>query len=205
MSHKEITRDSYQETAERFARNVASLAPMESIQRFVSMLPPNPRIIDIGCGSGRDAKVFSENGVSVVGIDFCQSLIDIAKKTAPLAQFQMMDIETDDFPEASFDGAWASCSLLHIPKKSFSPVLCKIHSCLKENGYFYLTLKKGTGEFVERDLRYGDFEKFWALYEENELKELLQSAKFKIIDCNVVEARFSYQTHPSVRVFCQKD
>ncbi len=50
------------------------------------------------------------------------------------------------FPEASFDGAWSACSLGHSPKIIFPDVLAKIHLLLKEEGYFYLALKKGSGE-----------------------------------------------------------
>ena len=39
MSNKEITKESYQATAEEFARNVANLAPMASIEKFIKLLP----------------------------------------------------------------------------------------------------------------------------------------------------------------------
>ena len=169
MSYKAITRESYKITAEEFANNVADLAPTESIQKFISFLPNHARIIDIGCGSGRDAKIFLEKGISVSGIDFSQNLIDIAKSNAPLADFQIMDIEAITFPEAFFDGAWAACSLCHIPKKILPFVLKNIHSILKPHGYFYLTLEEGVGEGLKEDLRYGHFEKFWSFFEEDEL------------------------------------
>jgi ubiquinone/menaquinone biosynthesis C-methylase UbiE len=205
MSYKEVTRKSYQETAEEFAHNVADLAPLESIERFIKFLPPKAKIIDIGCGSGRDAKRFTEKNVSVVGIDFCMNLLEIAKATAPLAHFQMMDIENISFPAASFEGAWAACSLLHVPKKNFPLVLERIRTILKKNGYFYLTLKKGSGEGLETDLRYGHYDKFWSFYEEDELKKILQTAKFNILDCCTVEKQFAYQTHSNLRIFCQKE
>lgn len=204
MTYKTVTQESYQKTAHEFARKVENLAPLESIEKFIKLLPSHAKIIDIGCGSGRDAKIFSERGLSVLGIDFCQNLIDIAKKHAPLAQFQMMDIETATFPPSSFDGAWACCSLSHISKKNFPSVLATIHSLLKTNGHLYLTLKKGIGEVQEKDLRYGDFEKFWSFYEEKEIKELVQKAHFEILEFSVVEINDKYQTHPSLRLFCKK-
>ncbi len=206
MSYKTATQASYQATAEEFARNVADLAPMESIQKFAGLLPPKAKIIDIGCGSGRDAKIFTEMGLSVLGVDFCENLIDIAKNNAPLAKFEVLDIETATFAPASFDGVWACCSLLHIPKKTLPDVLKKIYSMLKEGGCFYIALKKGSGETLEKDSRYegGDFIKFWSFFEEKELQELLKTAKFKVLDCATVHKEGKYQTHPGVRVFCQK-
>lgn len=206
LSNKEITRESYQATAQQFAHKVADLAPMESIEKFISMLSPKAKIIDLGCGSGRDAKIFTDRGIDALGVDYCASLIEIAKVHAPLAGFQLMDIEAMNFPESSFDGAWAACSLGHIAKSQLPNVLKKIHLLLKENGYFYLTLKKGSGEVLEQDSRYdGDFKKFWSFFEEDELRKLLQSAQFKILDFAMVEKHCQYQTHDSFRVFCQKD
>ncbi len=204
MNHKEITKQSYQATAHEFARNVAELAPISTMERFLKLLSTPARIADLGCGSGRDAKIFTSMGCDVLGIDFCSNLLDIAKVHAPLAQFKLMDIEALDLPHASFDGVWSACSLGHIPKNSFPAVLNNIHSILKENGYFYLSLKQGSGELLEVDSRYeGNIEKFWAYFEEDELKDLLHAAKFKIIEFDLVQKTFAYQTHPAFRIFCQ--
>lgn len=205
MSNKEITKESYQVTAQQFAKNVNDLAPMGSIEKFVKLLPTKANIIDLGSGSGRDAKIFSSMGVDVLGIDYCSNLINISKAHAPLANFELMDIETMDFPASSFDGVWSACTLAHISKEKFPDVLKKINFILKEHGYFYLALKKGSGEILEHDSRYvGDVKKFWAFYEEDELKNILHAAQFKILEFDTVEQNHHYQTHPAFRIFCQK-
>jgi ubiquinone/menaquinone biosynthesis C-methylase UbiE len=205
MLNKEITRESYQATAQQFAQNVIDLAPIESIEKFIKLLPSKAKIIDLGCGSGRDAKIFTSMGADVLGVDYCSNLINIAKAHAPLANFKLMDIETMSFPASSFDGVWSACSLAHISKKMFPDVLKKINFILKENGYFYLALKKGSGEILERDSRYeGDFKKFWSFFEKDELNNFLQEAQFKILEFDTVEKSHTYQTHSAFRVFCQK-
>ena len=205
MSYKTITKASYQATAKEFAQNVADLAPLGSIEKFIDLLPIGATILDIGSGSGRDAKELTKRGVKVVGIDYSPNLINIAKTNAPLAEFHEMDIEEIAFPACSFDGVWAACSLSHIPKKTLPNILQKIRYLLKERGCFYLTLKKGAKEALIKDLRYeGNFEKYWAFYEEEELQKLLEAAKFKILELVTVEKRFAYQTDSCVRAFCQK-
>jgi ubiquinone/menaquinone biosynthesis C-methylase UbiE len=204
MTYKETTKESYQATAKEFAHKVAELAPLGSIEKFMKFLPSQPAILDLGCGSGRDAKIFSGLGAKVVGIDYCSNLLAIAKETAPLAEFYEMDFEAINFPAGSFDGAWAACSLVHVPKKSILAVLTNVHSILKNNGYFYLTLKRGSGEILEKDERYGDIEKFWAFYEEEEITNILQKAKFNIVEMNIVEKKHAYQTHPFLVFFCRK-
>lgn len=204
MSYKALTKESYQSTADEFARNVQDLVPTESIEKFAKLLPAQGKIVDIGCGPGRDAKVFSEKGFSVLGVDYSQNMLDLAKANAPLADFQLMDIETAAFSEASFDGVWACCSLLHIQKKNLPAVLEHIHTALKQNGHFYLALKKGMGEVLENDLRYGEHPKFWAYYEEDEIAKLVRDAKFKVLEIATVEPTTTYQTHPGIRIICQK-
>lgn len=204
-SNKEITINSYQLTAKDFAANVVDLASMESIQKFIELLPPHAKMIDIGCGSGRDAKLFSEKGIEVFGIDYCSNLLDIAIEHAKLASFQLMDIENMHVASESFDGAWAACSLGHFSKETLPNILKQIHLLLKENGCFYLSLKKGTGELLEIDSRYeGEHKKFWAYYEENEIKNILEAANFKILHFKLIKKSNPYLTHDAFRIFCQK-
>lgn len=202
---KEMTRNSYDTTAQEFSEKVAHLAPLESIQNFISLLPAHPKIIDIGCGSGRDAGLFSEHGATVVGIDFSSNLIELAKVQAPLAHFQVMDIEDLEFPPASFDGAWAACSLGHIAKREIPEVIKKINTLLKPGGYFQLALKKGVGESLMQDLRYeGNIKKFWSFFEEDEICNILEAAHFKILHRESIVKNDAYQTHDALKIICQK-
>jgi SAM-dependent methyltransferase len=205
MSNKSITQQSYEATAQEFTHHVAELAPIDSIEKFIRLLPFNAKIIDIGCGSGRDAKIFTDKGIAVLGIDFCVNLIKIAKEHAPLAKFELMDIENIILPDASFDGIWAVCSLGHIAKNNLPSVLKKLYQLLANKGYFYLALKKGKGEQLEHDIRYkGNIRKFWAYYEEEELKNILRYASFKILDFSTVPKNHAYQNQDAFRVVCQK-
>lgn len=205
MTHKETTKESYEIIAEKFRGNVAQLAPHKSIEKFLTLLPEGGKILDLGCGSGRDAKIFSEKGYKTIGIDFCPSLIAIAKETAPLAEFQIMDFEDLNFEENSFDGAWAGVSLIHLAKSSFPKVLKTIHRILKEHGQFYITLKKGTSEGLEEDTRYeGCHEKFCAYYQEEELQNYLKQAGFAITEFALVEPASAYQPKQVLRAFCEK-
>lgn len=204
-SDKEITRQSYQSTAQEFADNVADLAPLESINKFMSFLPPQPKILELGSGSGRDAKIFSELGADILGIDYSSKLIDIAKAHAPLANFQLMDVEDIDFPAEYFDGVWAVCILGHVNKKNLPALLKKIYNTLKSGGHFHLAVKKGSGEGLIADTRYLDNpQKFWSFFEREEIALLLESAQFKITELSLVEKNNPYQTQAAFRIFCQK-
>lgn len=199
LSH--LTRNSYDSSAQEYAKNVFDLHPIRQGEQFIRMLPKGASILDVGCGSGRDAKIFSEKGLMVIGVDFSAKMIETARKTAPKAEFHLMDLEDLRFSEESFDGVWASCSLLHIPKEQLSSVLSQIQYLLKKDGVLYLSVKKGHGEVIETDQRYGGLKKFWSFFQEEELKSLLANANFTIQEIFVEGITSNYQTHPYIKIF----
>ena len=202
---KLTTLNSYDTSALEYAKNTADLHPKDEAQKFVNGLPKNAKIIDIGCGPGRDAKIFSNCGLEVLGIDFSIKMIESARQNAPNCSFYVMDIETLDFPSETFDGAWISCALLHIPKKNIPSVLHKIYALLKPKGFLYLSVKQShIDETIEADSRYGGLEKYWSFYEPDELMNLLISANFKIVDIIVSNKIIDYNTHPLIKIFAKK-
>ena len=197
------TRKSYESSALDYARNVEGLHPHKEAERFLSLIPSGGTIIDIGCGSGRDVKKFSERGFRVTGIDFSPSMIEIAKRNAPKATFKNIDMHSLDL-EDTFDAAWANASLLHISKARFLEVLEKIYSILSDDGLFYIKMKQGSHEGIEIDARYDNLPKFFSYFEEDELKEVLREAGFELLDVFTTGKESSYQTHPYVHAFCKK-
>ena len=122
MSEK--TKNFYNETAEDFHNRNKDKDLTECYQAFEQHLSPGAHILDLGCGPGRDAKHFSENGYQVTGVDFSESMLEIARKEAPNAQFDLFDMETGNYSSLGhFDGIWAMASLLHIPHDQFPTVL----------------------------------------------------------------------------------
>lgn len=111
---------------------------MEQIKELLARMQ-KPRILDVGTGVGNFIAMLLENlpeGASIVGIDQSQRMIDIAKKQFqeyPQVSFQMMDGESMDFPEESFDVVCLSNSLHHLgnPEQVFS----EMKRVLKQDGY----------------------------------------------------------------------
>lgn len=203
---KMITLNSYEISWSHYEKNTANLHPKEEAQKFMQALPALAKIIDIGCGPGRDAKVFTEYGFDVTGIDYSPKMIEAAKQNAPKATFYVMDIESFAFSSNYFDGAWANCALLHIPKRNIPQVLEKIHASLKTKGSFYLSVKQSSvEESFEPDLRYGKLRKHWTFFEPEELVTLLKLAKFRILDVIIANKSYDYHTHPMIKIFAQKD
>lgn len=202
--YREITRRSYDATAKEYQANTVKLQPEVKTQAFLSYLSPNSQILDLGCGPGRDAKYFIEKGYRVVGIDISPQMVTMACALVPEAQFIVSDIESLDTGAESFDAVWASASLLHVSKQEMPGVLAKIHRTLKPSGVFYVSMKKGVGEEIKADQRYGGVEKFWNYVDEAELVDLLIAQGFQILEQDTHDKSTSYQTHPWISVICQK-
>jgi len=202
---KAATWNSYEASAAQYAQNTANLHPLEEAKQFTSKLPSHAKVIDIGCGPGRDAKIFSEQGFEVTGIDFSAKMIELAKEAAPHCTFQVMDIEKLDFPAASFHGAWANCSLLHLSKAKMPSVLKQIHSLLKPKGILYVSVKQNEiDEAFEGDVRYGGIDKYWSYFNPDELAALLTTANFQLLNITRVDKSSNYQSHPIIKILAEK-
>lgn len=181
---KEITRNNYDKHVKEFASFTSAYrGKLEKwINYFSDKFPKGSSILDIGCGAGRDALYLAQKGLLVTGIDFSEKLIEIARNKVPSGKFLVMDFENLTFAENSFDGAWASASLVHIPRERLLKTLKKINTVLKKNGLFFSLFRVGEGERLTKEKR-GDamLERFYAYYKPEELENLLKKAGFKKI------------------------
>lgn len=202
---KLVTLNSYEASASLYATKTINLHPKKEAQRFIARLPSGAKIIDIGCGPGRDAKVFSGYGFEVTGVDFSAKMIELAKQNVSSCSFHVMDIEKLTFAAKSFHGIWTNCALLHVPKQNIPSVLDKMRMILKTKGVLYLSVKQGhIDELFAADGRYGGLEKFWSFYEPDELVKLLNEARFQIVDVEIENKSSDYHTHPIIKIFAEK-
>merc|ERR1712070_1045782 len=76
------------------------------------------RILDVGCGPGRDIAAFCSGGNDAVGLEPCGSLVDIARKAAPNATVISCDIIGEPAPSllGPYHGVFCLASLFHVPR-----------------------------------------------------------------------------------------
>jgi len=205
LQETETTISSYDRTAQQYAQNVANLQKTAYIELFASLLQPDVHILDLACGSGRDAKIFYEKGFSVTGIDLSEELLMIAARNCPNAEFRLMDILELDFKSQSFDGVWACAALLHIPKERIPGLISGVQRVLKKNGLFYIGVKEGEGQRFIKDDRYeGDIRKFYSYFKPGELEAVLQETGFNIIQNSGVTRGENYLKCPEIDILCRK-
>lgn len=204
LSFLATTTRSYDHTAAAYSEKTLAIDTGKQIATFNSHLKPDSLILDVGCGPGRDAKRFVDLGHRVIGIDLSEKLLDIARLHAPGANFHYMDLQHLRFPDASFDGVWAMSVLMHLEKKDLPGALTECARVLKPNGPFYLSLKRGEGEGLENDARYG-VQKYFAYYTDREAQDLLWGLGLDVLEFETAGTiDQSYATKPWMDIFLRK-
>ena len=109
----------YSMHAEDFATQTARSDLRPFHDRFLRHVKLNGRILDAGCGVGRDTVAFADRGYEVVAFDASEELVSLARgHVGPRATVHQMRFE-DVAWKGEFDGIWACASLLHVPLASF--------------------------------------------------------------------------------------
>lgn len=144
------TKEYYLENAKQFILDTEHADMSAQYEIFLKYMPKRGKILDLGCGSGRDSLYFQSIGYDVLAIDPIDEFLLHAKEIGVKNVLKQTAEELDYIDE--FDGIWASASLLHVPARDLNDVLKKCSKALKKNGVFYCSFKYGTfeGERTER-------------------------------------------------------
>jgi 2-polyprenyl-3-methyl-5-hydroxy-6-metoxy-1,4-benzoquinol methylase len=121
-----------QQVADRYEAVVSGLS-----EHFVDAYKPNSKVLDIGCGSGRDLAVLHKLGHQCYGIDPTPEFVEIAQQVHPELSNH---IAQGSLPEMAppfggkFDGVLCSAVLMHIDVDQLHIAASSIKSCLKIGG-----------------------------------------------------------------------
>lgn len=144
----------YNNKADSYVEDTMNLDMGDIRRRFLSYLPANAKILDAGCGSGRDTIAFLKAGYDVDAMDASQTMCEIASKNTGV------DVQCISFEEltgdSAYDGIWACASLLHVKRSDLENVLDRLHSLLKTDGVLYASFKYGENEKVKGDRYFND-------------------------------------------------
>jgi SAM-dependent methyltransferase len=112
----------------------------EVVAGFAGALPLSSLILDAGCGPGRDLARFVEYGHRARGIDLNPAFVEKANRHAPTIHGDLREI-TEHFPSGTFDGIWASASLVHLPATEAVEVLGQFAQLLRPDGKLFACVK----------------------------------------------------------------
>ena len=129
----------YNTHADRYSEITRNADMSDIYKRFEENLKPGSRILDLGCGSGRDSKYFLDKGYDVVSLDASETM---CKKTYELTGRPALNMRIEDINcENEFDAVWACASMLHVDKGDMIKIFAKVMKALKIGGVFYASWK----------------------------------------------------------------
>ena len=148
------TRQFYARNADRYVRSGDGL-PNPLLAPFLARLESCSRILELGCGAGRDASAMIAAGHDVVPTDGVPEIAQAAERLLgrPVKVLRFEDLDDCDV----FDAVWANASLLHVARAQLPDVLDRIRCALKPGGLHFATYKRGVGEGFDRHGRYYNF------------------------------------------------
>ena len=196
-----ITQHTYDHIAPEFANinNKLSSDLQSALERFIELVGPSARVLDLGCGTGRDAVFMQSHDAHVVGADFSLGML-VEAKACGAVRLTQMDMLGIGFADACFQGVWCNASLLHLPKQSVPHVLAEIHRVLVPHGVLFVAMQEGATEGYEPNpYAQASLERFFARYRKAEIELLLRANKFELLESLVQEAANKRWVHVYVR------
>lgn len=187
----------YEKNADAFVASTINADVTTLYKQFEGYLQDGCRILDLGCGSGRDSRYFSNKGYCVVAADpspaMCQKTQEIAD--VPVYTLKAEDILFDN----EFDAVWACASLLHVSRENQLSSMRAISKALCEGGIVYCSWKYGNSDREDSGRYFTDMD-------ESALIEIIeQLPELKLLKCWVTtDVRPERQTQKWLNVLLRK-
>lgn len=177
---EELTKRSYNKTAPLWSAAHLTYGYWADELKLFKELLPEGKILEIGCGGGRDARDLTEAGYGYLGTDISEGLVKEARKNNPKAAFEVFSLYDLNFKD-KFDGFWCSAVLIHVPKQRIDEALRSIKRNIKAGGIGLIVIKRGKGEQIERREEFGGQKFFFTFWENNEFKKKLSENGYEVI------------------------
>lgn len=134
----------YDHNSYMFITGTQNLSMGETLDAFLDMIPDGGRVLDWGCGSGRDSLAMAQRGYRVTSTDASQAMCESARRLIGADA----DVRHEAFSELSdsgYDGIWACASLIHVKPNELGRILAIARGALKPDGVLYCSFKLGEG------------------------------------------------------------
>ncbi len=125
------------------------------LHAFLDQLPSGIRILELGCGGGRDAQAMLERRFKVDPTDGVAQMADKARQRigVPVRVMRFDELAAID----EYAAIWANASLLHVPFADLPMILTRVHRALKQSGLHFASYKSGGREGRDRHERYFNY------------------------------------------------
>jgi len=154
---------------------------------WLEYLPAGTRLLDLGCGGGRDAGDLDLRGYRVVGVDRTSALLSAGRRRYRSLPLVRADLRQLPFHAMSFDGLWAAASLMHLPKPEARRILADLCKLVRPGGLFAATVTYGMKSRLVTDGWVPG--RYFARWKKDELARVVRRAGWTILELKVVANR----------------
>ena len=164
MDPRDQVRDSYNRIASAYLSSRRHDSPdVALLDDLVVRLPPRARVLDAGCGAGVPIAQTLATRASVVGVDFAEAQLDLARRHVPTGHWVRADLVALPFADASFDAVCSYYAVIHIPREQHAGVLDGFARVLRPGGLALLCL--GAADLPAWTEQYHDAPMYWSHYD----------------------------------------
>ena len=192
------TLDYYNKNSEEYFNSTLNVDMTNTYKEFLKLVPEGGKILDLGCGSGRDSMNFIKLGYEVTAVDGAKELAKRASvllgKEVIVSTFEELELKE------KFHGIWACASLLHIKREDLKIVLNNLYNNLDDKGVFYMSFKYGEKEYVDDKNRY-----FNCFTDESIISFINENTKYNILGLYITEDKLGRVNEVKwVNLICNK-
>ena len=169
----------YNNNANLYKNSIENANISDQLQFFLKHIPVDGKILDGGCGTGRDSLYMIRQGYNVTAFDASEKMAEIASNNTGL-NVVVGDFETIKLPKNFYDGVWCMSSMLHVNRNNMLMVFNKFYQSLKTGGYLYCTYKLRSCDFAEGG-------RCFTCYDEQGFRKLIEKTEFSIESISELE------------------
>lgn len=181
-----MNKSNYKDTIDWYNKNAKSYTgktyilkrDFEQLNDFCKLLKPGDKVIDAGCGAGRDTNLFQQKGFDEIGIDISKNIIEEARRKYPKTNFTVADILNLQFENSTFDAVWSHGSIVHFDNENdVLESISEFYRVLKTGGKLHLLVKSKSSQRIDSISKN---ERYYNYFSKDEISNILKDRGFKI-------------------------
>ena len=133
----------YENNSKHLSRRYESAKVHNIHSLLVNTFAAKSYLLEIGCGSGRDASFMYQNGYDVLALDGSREMIAEAKQLHPelVERLKVVKIPYElHFEPSFFDGVYSIATLMHLDEDAIDHTIEKVATLLKVGGKFLFSV-----------------------------------------------------------------